>query len=111
MGVLPQLTSGVPPSVSGANMASAVVLAVLLPEPVAVLPPVPVVGVSDGLPVSVGVGLGVAVAVLVGDGVGLAVGLAVGDAETLGDAVGVQATAGSALSGAFFLDVPAAAAS
>ena len=83
------MTSGVPPSVLGANATSAVALAVL--------PPVPVVGVADGLPVSVGVALGVAVAVLLGVGVGVADALAVGAGELLGEGVGVQATAGSAL--------------
>ena len=98
VGVLPQVTSGVPPPVYGANMTSV--------EALAVPPPVPVVGVDDGLPVSLGVGVGLAVALSLGAGVGVTDGLAVGDGVTLGDGVGVQATAGSAVSGAFFLDVP-----
>ena len=79
MGVLPQVTSGVPPSVSGANMASAVVF-VTLAEALAVLPPVPVVGVAVGLPVSLGVGVGLA------DAVPLGVGDALADALPLGAA-------------------------
>jgi hypothetical protein len=104
VGALPQVTSGVPTSPYGANMASVLALAVPPPEPVAVLPPLPVVGVADGLPVAVGVGLGVGVPVSTGVGVGLAVALAVGAGVLLGEGVGVQATAGSALVGPFFVD-------
>jgi hypothetical protein len=107
LGTLPQPASGVPPSVSGANMTSAVAL-VSLAEALAVPPLVPVVGVSLGLPVSLGVADGVAVAVSLGVADGVTVTLGVGDGELVGVGVGVQATAGSAVSGAFFFDVPAA---
>jgi hypothetical protein len=105
LGALPQVMSGAPAAASGADMTLAmvlaVVLAVLVPEPLAVLPPLPVVGVSVGLAVSLGDGVGLDVSL--GDGVGLTEALADGDAELEGVGVGVQATAGVA-SGVFFLD-------
>ncbi len=105
-GLLPQLRSGVPPSASGANMAS-VVAFVTLAEPLAVPPPVPVVGVSLGLPVTLGDGVGLAEALSLGDADGLAEALVDGLAETLGVAVGVQATAGTVAVPFFFPDAVA----
>ena len=66
------------------------------------LPPVPVVGVADGLPVPARRRLGVAVAVSLGVGER---GVADALAELLGEGVGVQATAGSALV-PFFCSAP-----
>ena len=76
---------------------------VSLAEGLSVLPPLPVVGVSEGLPpVTLGVGVGRVVVVSLGVGVGLTEVLADGVAEGLGVGVGVQATAGVA-SAAFLL--------
>lgn len=108
-GALPQVMSGAPAAASGADMTLAmvlaVVLAVLVPEPLAVLPPLPVVGVSVGLPVSLGVGVGLAVALSLGVGVGLGVALPVGVGVGLAVGLGVQAMAGSTVVALFFLDV------
>ncbi len=104
VGVLPQLTP-----VSGRNMAEVVALTVLLLVPVEVLPPVPTVGVPEGLavpvPVGVGDGDGVAVGVSLGDGVGVGSGVPVGVGVLLGVGVRVQAIAGIAKP-AFLRDVP-----
>ena len=100
--LLPQLTVLLP-SVSGANMASAVVLVSLAEG--AWVPPV--VGVSEGLPpVTLGVGVGPVVVVSLGVADGVAEALADGVADGLGVGVGVQATAGVA-SVDFFLDAAA----
>ena len=77
---------------------------VSLTEALAVLPPVPVVGVSDGLALSLGVADGVAEALSLGVADGVAEALSLGVGDGLGDGVGVQATAGSAVTGVFFLD-------
>lgn len=94
VGVLQEVTSGAV-AVSGTNMSAA--------EALAVLPPEPVVGVSVGLPVSLGVGVGLADVLSLGVGVGLTDALAVGEGVLLGDGVGVQATAGSAVVPFFLL--------
>ena len=84
LAVLPQLTILLP-SVSGANMASAVVL-VSLAEGASVPP---VVGVSEGLPpVTLGVGVGLVVEVSLGVADGVTEALADGVAEGLGVGVG-----------------------
>lgn len=73
-------------------------------EALAVLPPVPVVGVTVGLPESLGDGVGLAGAVLLGVGDTLSLGVGDALAEALGVGVGVQATAGSAVVPFFFSD-------
>lgn len=73
-------------------------------EGLSVPPPVPVVGVTVGLPESVGDGVGLAVAVLLGVGDTLSLGVGDALAEALGVGVGVQATTGSAVVPFFFSD-------